>query len=414
MNSAMAQEKGSGIIQVLVGLAVGTGLALTLFGLAFFYAPRPHESQAIPGAPQALVSSTLTRTATATITPEATASLTPVPSETTLAATPTATATQETVAGDSSMFDPIGSLPPPPLPETITLGNVPQPDQPAPITGSTPTPTGIPMAIPTPESTGGVSEGPSPSPTQPLPALVTPTPTSSFQMAALNARKRAETAQDSADSLDAAQLAETPYVKGLQLYTEGIESLEKDKFRTAERHFVDAAQAFILAASLSTRARIGQPLPGQPLQLVEQARSLVSRREYTQAEKAYLEYLRQNSQDAEIVLEYGEMLTDRVSYTRGMKLLAQTLQMPNLHPLGRARIHARFAEGYRRSGDLNTAIREIRLALRDDPQNSNYASMYNQYHYEASERAKAQQQRQNSQQRVIGDLTGSLIDSLIH
>jgi len=140
----------------------------------------------------------------------------------------------------------------------------------------------------------------------------------------------------------------------------------------------------------------------------------VEKRAYPQAEQSYLAYLQQVPQDAQISMEYGEMLTDRLSYSRGIQVLAQTLQMPSLLPVQRGRIYWRFAEGHRRAGNLQAAIQSIRLAIQFDPQNSGYINLLNQYQYEASERQRIQQQRQGYQQNLIQGLTGSVLDSLIH
>ena len=413
MTPATIQEKGSGLLQVFLGLLAGGTITMALFALAFFYAPHTKESQAIHSPLSEVASPTPMLIVAATATPEATSA--PTPSPTATDSTPQAlTAPDVTSASAPSVFDQAGLLPPPPISETASPGTASPTENSEPVMVISPAVTPPAETIPTSEIPAASGETHAPTGPQSLPSMLTPTPASSFHQAALNSRKRAESAQDYADSLDAAQKAQSPYEQGLNHYTEGVESLEKERFRTAERHFVDAARAFILAATLSSRGRPSIPQPTQPYHLVEQARSLAGQRKYAQAEKVYQEYLVSNPQDAGVSLEYGEMLVERVSYNRGMKVLAQTLQIPGLPGEGRARIHARFADGYRRSGDLQTAIREIRMALQDDPQNPTYLSMHNQYQYEASERAKAQQQRQNFQQRVIGDLTGSLFDSLLH
>ncbi len=241
-----------------------------------------------------------------------------------------------------------------------------------------------------------------------------PVPTSAFLEKAHKAQELSERAQVSAEKKQADQYASTSYQEGLRLYTLGLEASEKELYQTAARRFAEAAGAFIKAESAAHRITLSHEMGIQARSLAEQARGLVAQGAYQQAEQVYLAYLQKVPQDAQISYEYGEMLADNLSYSRGIQVLNQTLKMPNLPPEQRARIYWRFAEGHHRAGNLQIAIQSIRLAIQYDPRNSGYISLLNQYQYEASERQRIQQQRQGSQQNLIQNLTGSVLDGLIH
>jgi tetratricopeptide (TPR) repeat protein len=238
--------------------------------------------------------------------------------------------------------------------------------------------------------------------------------TAALEQEASLAQALAQKAQEQAEQQEAVRHAPTLYQQGLEQFTQGLESFDKGLFRTATKHFQEAAKAFVESGSTVQRLQVTRETKLNTQNLLTEARNQVALRAFAQADQLYLAYLEKNPQDSPTALEYGELVMDHLDYSRGAQFLAKLVSKPGLQPVQRARVHARFAEGFFRAGNITTAIQEIRAALQDDPQNQTYRSQLNQYQYANSEKQQAQQKRQGYQQRVLSDLTGSVIDSLVH
>jgi len=414
------------MLQLVVGLLIGGAVAAAAIGLKEQLRPvhrtpgvEPSVTEITP-TPMETVSPP-TETPSPTDTPDLEHTATP-----TQGVAPEVQSTTQTVTSASgtgaypvevppSVFG--GNLlPPPPVEESMMTVESPgesSPVKPGPISESSPAEGSVPQEKEEPTPTQ-VIESPSVTPTSTQVTEPRPAPPSAFIERAHLAQKQAEKAQTSAEELQADRYAPTEFQEALRLYTLGVEAMDRERYQTAAKRFSDSADAFIKAGAVAERLHTAQETRTKARELVDQARALVEKRAYQQAEKAYLEYLQQVPQDGQISLEYGEMVLDRLSYSRGIQVLSQTLKMPSLLPVQRARIYWRFAEGHRRSGNLQAAIQSIRQAIQFDPQNSAYVSLLNQYQYEAAERQRVQQQRQGFQQNLIQDLTGSVLDSLIH
>ena len=414
------------LLQLVVGLLIGGAVAAAAIGLKDQLRPAHRTPGVAP--PEAVVTPTTTETASPltetpipTDTPELELTVTP-----TLEVEPEVQSTiQAVVSASHTGTHPIEApppvfdgnlLPPPPVAEDMAVVMEPSESSPA-------KPEPAPESSPVEGSALPGKEEPAPAQVAVRPTAISatterteprPAPVSAFLERAHLAQKQSEKAQTSAEEQQADRYAPTEFQEGLRLYTLGLESMDRERYQTAAKRFSDSADAFIQAGAAAERIHAAQETRTKARELVDQARVLVEKRAYQQAEKAYLAYLQQVPQDAQISLEYGEMLLDRLSYSRGIQVLSQTLKMPSLLPVQRGRIYWRFAEGHRRSGNLQAAIQSIRQAIQYDPQNSGYVSLLNQYQYEASERQRVQQQRQGSQQNLIQDLTGSVLDSLIH
>ncbi len=416
------QSQHGSLAQLLVGLLIGGGVAAAAIGLNQQLRPAhktPSVDSTMANVMETLTETPLppTETSVSTHTPTPFSTNTPeqdVKPEFQSATQVIVSASQiQSQVSDSLLpvFD-TNVLPPPPVEESLAVLEIPSgtPDEKIEATPE------VPAATPEHEESSPATVPGKPTNT-PTPATViepAPVPTSAFLVKARMAQSQAEKAQEAAEGKQADRYAVSEFQEGLRLYTLGLESMERERYQTATKRFGDSAGAFIRAGSAAERIHAAQAVRAQARELVDQARSLVEKRAYPQAEQSYLAYLQQVPQDAQISMEYGEMLTDRLSYSRGIQVLAQTLQMPSLLPVQRGRIYWRFAEGHRRAGNLQAAIQSIRLAIQFDPQNSGYINLLNQYQYEASERQRIQQQRQGYQQNLIQGLTGSVLDSLIH
>jgi Tfp pilus assembly protein PilF len=229
------------------------------------------------------------------------------------------------------------------------------------------------------------------------------------------ARGEAAAAQDFADSREAGQFAPAPYQEGQKIYGLGMDALKNQRFNVALERFTQSAGAFIEAASEAGRNRAGEMTRSQAAAMLQQARELAAKRRIPEAEKSYVLFLQQFPQDAKVSVEYGMLLMNNGAYVRGMQHLRKTLQLPGLLPAQRAQIHARFAEAYHQTGQIDFALVEITEAIRTEPSNPSYQKMLAQLQREAAQRRQAQPQRPPGAAPLnpIQDLTGSVLDRFL-
>ncbi len=421
---------GGIFLQALVGLILGLLLTAGILLLGGRFSPERPGTVTVPPTERPtptpdLMELSVPAAPTSTETPEPS----PTPTETDTK-TELATATQ-TEAPPPPMREEMALVPPNPL---EALGAPPQPpagaEEPQPVTPAEievertvqrPLPSGVvppspeaPVAVPETEtvSVSPPAVGPGPQPGEPAP----PPAPDGAQLTA-RAMERANAAQDYADTQQASRYAPVQYQEGQRVYGLGIEAMRNERLGAAVERFRESASAFLDAASMSARTRSAEQVRAKAFPKVLEARNLAARRLYQQADLLYQQYLREAPSDAQVGLEYGEMLMDRLSFTRGYQQLRNTLDLPGLLPAQRARIHARFADAYHRSGDLEGAVREAELSAQHDPANPNYAKQLNQYRQELSQRKPPNGQQPTRpaprpRPGVIEDLTGSLLERI--
>ncbi|NUN95093.1 MAG: hypothetical protein HUU16_02865 [Candidatus Omnitrophica bacterium] len=434
------RTRGGILVQALVGLLLGLLITAGVLVFGERFAPERPGSRATSSSPRPTPTPTWTEEPTPF---EPTATDTPEPSPTpteTETETPVATDTQAPLVPESQAMallppnplegvvappkPPAGAGPPQPVspPEAEAPGVVQETAPPGVVPPAPEAPVAIPesetvSAPPTAPETEAVSVPPPASEPVIQPIETAPTPTPDLAPLAAKAMERANAAQDYADSQQASRYSPVQYQEGQRVYGLAMEAMRNERHRAALERFRESASAFLDSASMSVRMRSTEELRAKAFAKVLEARNLASRRQYQQADVLYQQYLREAPSDAQISLEYAEMLMDRLSFARGYQQLRKTLELPGLLPVQRARIHARFADAYHRSGDLEGAIREVSLSLQHDPENPNYANQLNQYRMELAQRRRPSGQQvtrpaPRPRPGVIEDLTGMLLERI--